>query len=107
MKRSTPLRVIADRHQGAGDIQINPNDGFDLGLMTTHYSVQLELGATPETLGCGKCQAMQGTIYLRNEVSNNTVILNSGTAQALQLSRPLVQLVYYEGKMCIIPADIE
>lgn len=103
MKRSAPLRVISDRHQDVADIHINPNDGFDLGLMTTQYPIMLELGATEESLGTGSIPALSGIIYLKNEVAHNTVILNSKTVADLGLKRAQVRLLYHQGRMSIVP----
>ncbi|HUX39211.1 MAG TPA: hypothetical protein VMV44_15025 [Rectinemataceae bacterium] len=46
MKRTSALRTLCRPGLGADQLSIHPNDGFDLGMMTTVYAVEIE-GAGP------------------------------------------------------------
>ena len=96
MKRTVPLKVIFDSSLPEWDVQINPNDGFDLGLMTTDYPVSLVGQRSVEAVDADG-PVGQGRIFLRNEVANNTVILS--TIWQAKLGEHPISLFFKDGKL--------
>lgn len=95
MKMTEPLSVIGDFSFGEDQINIHPNDGFDLGLMTAQYAVTVFLRSiTDGEAGTG------GTIFLKNECRVGTVELSLKTAKALGNPKR-VRLGYDNGKLLI------
>ncbi|OHD13111.1 MAG: hypothetical protein A2Z96_00290 [Spirochaetes bacterium GWB1_48_6] len=64
MKYSVPLKVNSSMSMAANRLHIHPNEGFDLGLMTTHYDIELDNVGPME-------------IWLLNECPKQTLELNS------------------------------
>jgi len=89
MKTSGLLTASGDFKQKKDVIVIHPNDGFDLGLMTTKYQVQIVMGETPETFLKGGGKAVPGTLLLVNECPNGTIRLNLAQWQDLGKPRQL------------------
>lgn len=52
---------------------MNPNDGFDLGLMTTMYEVDLVIGADIDPSEGSHAQAAEATLHLKNEITNGEI----------------------------------
>jgi hypothetical protein len=81
--RSTaPLRVICRSNLQENCLNIHPNDGFDLGLMTTSHSVQLESGKAAE-------------ICLVNDCPKECLELNSRLWE--RLGKPKSAILKYDG----------
>ncbi len=76
MKSTGELSVIGDFTMKEGVVNMNPNDGFDLGLMNTSYPVYLYLGITVEELHAGNKDRIQGTVNLKNECRPGTIEIN-------------------------------
>ena len=69
MKQSELLRVVSDFSLAETDVVINPNDGFDLGLMTTEHRVKTD--------GAGRTGPVAGRIRLDNGCAAGTVVVNT------------------------------
>lgn len=95
MGSTVPLTVIGDVKLDEKTISIHPNDGFDLGLMTTEHKVRIHVGALrdPSTLSDDTC--VHGTLHLRNEVRSGSVLVGIKTARRLGDSRNAV--LHYVG----------
>jgi hypothetical protein len=83
--RSTaPLRVICLSGLDENRVNIHPNDGFDLGMMTTRHSVETDAGAAAE-------------VWLLNECPRECVQLNTRVWE--KLGRPKEAVLLYDGKV--------
>ncbi len=99
-----PLAVIGDYTFSEGRLGIHPNDGFDLGLMTTEYAVDVYAGSAGAEDFPSDQTPVAGTIYLKNECRAGTVEMSLKTAQ--RLSNPKkVRLAHEDGKILILPAQ--
>ena len=49
IKQTGALQILTDQSFTEQELVINPNDGFDLGLMMTEASVELEFNFNSET----------------------------------------------------------
>lgn len=104
MKQTAPLKVMFDARIHEHDLQINPNDGFDLGLMTSSYPVTIVGDSVNQNLAEAK-DLGYGRIYLKNEVANNTLIMSKKWQARLELSRTgQVRLCYEDGKVGFLKA---
>lgn len=66
-----------------GTIQMNPNDGFDLGLMTTRYEIDLVLGADVDPGDTENTDAAAATLLLKNEIANGEVHVSATDVKRL------------------------
>ena len=98
IKHTAPLKLIYDVRMKEMDLHINPNDGFDLGLMTTDYPISWCPGVDPETLPEAHPEG-EGRIYLKNEVTYHTMILSSKWQN--RITGPLATLIYHKGKISL------
>lgn len=87
MKHTAELAVLGDYSFDEKTINIHPNDGYDIGLMTSSYVVKIYAGCTPEEFGDGTAAHTFGTIYLNNECRVGTVEMSLRTAEKLGKSR--------------------
>lgn len=87
MKSTSPLRAFSQPALKAGQLSIHPNDGFDLGLMTTGYEVELE--------GTGRAE-----IRLRNECPKDSLELSPGLFD--RLGKPNRVVLKYDGSRLYI-----
>ena len=107
MKSTAPLTVLGDFSLDEKTINIHPNDGFDLGLMTTEHVVRIHVGTTANPQDVPESDYVYGKIYLRNEVSNGHVEMALKASEKLGGARKAV--VHYEkgdryGSILITPA---
>lgn len=103
LKTTEPLAVIGDYTFSEGRLGIHPNDGFDLGLMTTEYTVDIFTGEAGAEDFPADQSPTAGTIYLKNECRAGTVEMSLKTAD--RLSNPKkVRLAHEDGKILILPA---
>ena len=107
MTRTAPLTVLGDFSMDEKTVNIHPNDGFDLGLMTTEHVVRIYVGATTDLAELSEESFVYGKIHLRNEVRNGHVELGLKSAQRLDGAKKVV--VSYEsgeryGSLLINPA---
>lgn len=82
MKRTPELRALCTPSLKANEIYIHPNEGFDLGMMTTAYDVELD-GSGP-TL-----------VKLLNECPKESVELPSKLFE--KLGKPKRAVLSYDG----------
>ncbi len=103
MKQSDPLAVMGDYSFDDKTINIHPNDGFDLGLMTTQHAVDICAGCSYDEFEAGTANATAGVIHLKNECRANTVELSLRTVERLGKPRKIV-LVLQDGRLLLQPA---
>lgn len=106
MKETSALTVLGDISFDEKTIAIHPNDGFDLGLMTTDYVVKIYYGADPAVFNDDEAPFVHGNIYLKNECTMGQVELSLKAAEKLGKPKS-VRLVYAPderyGKLLVQP----
>ncbi len=95
-KQTAELSVLGDYSFDEKTINIHPNDGYDLGLMTLSHVVRIFAGCTPEQFVDGSGANVFGTLYLKNECRMGTVEMSLKTAEKLGKARK-VRLVLVPG----------
>ena len=70
LKHTQDLNVYIDNGLSTGEFVMHPNDGFDLGLVTTQY--QVSFYHDPPTMPSAK-PLLAGTILLRNTCRSGTL----------------------------------
>lgn len=80
------LKVLADVSFNEKRVVINPNDGFDLGLMQTEATVLLYIGVSPANADSTDVKPVYARIYLKNECKLGTVELASKSVD--QMGKP-------------------
>lgn len=83
MKTLGPLSILADYSFDDKTIIIHPNDGYDLGLMTTSYVVKIYVAVKPEDMEKDSTRFTWGKIYLKNECRMGTVELSLRTTEKM------------------------
>ncbi|MFP4206033.1 MAG: hypothetical protein ACLFRR_07775 [Spirochaetaceae bacterium] len=86
MKSTGELSVLADYSFDEKTINIHPNDGYELGLMTTRAVVRIFAGCTMGEFLAGEGRHVFGNLNLRNETKVGTVELSLRTAD--RMGRP-------------------
>jgi hypothetical protein len=82
-KETAFLKVLADLSFPEKKVVINPNDGFDLGLMMTDATVTIHYGASPATWDESQQEGVYGNIYLPNECTLGTVELSTKAVERM------------------------
>ncbi|MCK5672876.1 MAG: hypothetical protein KAH95_05855 [Spirochaetales bacterium] len=88
IKQTGELQIITDQSFTEQMLVINPNDGFDLGLMMTEATVELEYNFNQETTESITAQVIQkngcrlGTLELGNKSASR---LNGNTKVRLTI----------------------
>lgn len=79
------LKVLADISFPEKKVVINPNDGFDIGLMMTDATVQLYYGYDPSTLPADDdaVKPVFGNIYQKNECTLGTIELSAKVLETI------------------------
>lgn len=77
IKETAFLKVLADLSFPEKKIVINPNDGFDLGLMMTDATVLIYYGHSPATIDGDDAKPIYGNVYQANECKLGTVELSA------------------------------
>jgi hypothetical protein len=78
------LNVRADLSFPEKKIVINPNDGFDLGLMMTDTTVSIRYGQSPATISDDQeASSVYGNVYQRNECTLGTIEMSSRVVESL------------------------
>ncbi|TVQ20324.1 MAG: hypothetical protein EA382_15165 [Spirochaetaceae bacterium] len=90
MKSTSPLNVLSDFSMDDRTVHIHPNDGFDLGLMTTEYVVRLYVGDSTDPDQIDESAFAYGKILLKNSVRGGQVELGLKAAEKLNGSRSAV-----------------
>jgi hypothetical protein len=83
MRETGVLKVLADFNISEQHIVINPNDGFDIGLMMTEAPVSLFLGDSVDMLHNGSAVAIEGIVVQKNECRLGTVELSSRSLERI------------------------
>ncbi len=107
MSCTAPLTVLGDYGMDEKTVCIHPNDGFDLGLMTTEHVVRIHVGEAPNPAGLSDDAWIYGKIHLKNDVRNGHVELGLKSAERLRGAKRAV--VHFEkgdryGTLLITPA---
>lgn len=107
MSNTAPLVVLSDFSMDEKTVNIHPNDGFDLGLMTTEYVVQIHVGPEHDPSTLTDSDYVYGKVYLKNEVRNGYLELSRKNTEKLTGAKKAV-LHHFQGdrygKLLIIPA---
>ncbi len=82
MKSTTPLTILCTASMPDYKLNMHPNEGADLGLMMTRYSVDLGEGLRAE-------------VHLRNECPKESVEI--GPKFWERLGKPAKAIVSYDG----------
>ena len=77
-KQTGALQILTDQSFTEKELVINPNDGFDLGLMMTEATVELEFNFNKATT-----ESITATVIQKNECRLGTLEL--GNKNALKL----------------------
>ena len=107
MKKTGPLSALGDYSFDEKTINIHPNDGYDLGLMTATYVVRIFSGATQQEFASAEGRHVFGTIYLKNECRVGSVELSLKVLE--RLGKPRQVTLSYDtddskyGKLLISP----
>jgi hypothetical protein len=108
VKSTGVLTILGDISIDEKTLRIHPNDGFDLGLMTTEYPVRLHFGDETDASRVPAGRFLDGTIQLRNEVRPGNLELGLKAAARLGNCRRAVLHYRSEGKvgaLLVVPAD--
>jgi len=97
MKETAFLQVLGDYSFDEKTIRIHPNDGFDLGVMTTDIVVKIYAGNSFEELEDPATRFIYGTLYLENNTKMGTCELALKTVQKLG-SPKKVRLHLFDGE---------
>lgn len=84
MKSTTPLKILCSAGMPENRLNLHPNEGADLGLMTTRHSVELGEGVVAE-------------IHLLNECPRES--LEIGPKFWERLGKPAKAILSYDGTM--------
>lgn len=93
MSSTAPLTVLGDYSIDEKTIIIHPNDGFDLGLMTTEHVVRIHVGDARDPDSLPESAFGYGKIQLKNEVRNGHVEM--GIKRAEQLGGAKKAIVHF------------
>jgi hypothetical protein len=104
---TAPLNILGDFSMDEKTINTHPNDGFDLGLMTTEHVVRIHVGSATDPDAIPETDFIHGKIHLRNEVKNGHLEMGLRAAEKLGGARRAV--VHYArgdryGTILITPA---
>jgi hypothetical protein len=107
-KQTAELSVLGDFSFDEKTINIHPNDGYDIGLMTSSHVVRIFAGCTPQEFADGTGAHVFGTLFLKNECRMGTVEMSLKTAGKLGRTRKARLLLEdgtdSYGKLLIQPA---
>ena len=107
MSSTAPLTVLGDNSMDEKTVNIHPNDGFDLGLMTTEHVVRIHVGDATDPQSLPDSAFVYGKIYLKNEVRNGHLEMGLKSAERLNgAKQAVVHLVEGDryGTLLITPA---
>ncbi|HKK49044.1 MAG TPA: hypothetical protein VJ932_08095 [Alkalispirochaeta sp.] len=77
------LKVLADLSFPEKKIVINPNDGFDLGLMMTDATVEIYYGMSPASWDGRSTEGVYGNIYQKNECTLGSIELSTRAVEKM------------------------
>ena len=86
-KQTGKLKVLSDQMLSEKELVINPNDGFDLGLMMTESTVELLFGDNlDQPQSDPKYPPLQTQVIQKNECKLGTVELGPKSIQKLDVN---------------------
>ncbi|WP_455382733.1 hypothetical protein [Salinispira pacifica] len=100
MKKTNDLSVRGTFSQTEDRVIIHPNDGYDLGLMTTDHPVHIFYGCSLDDFSAERVSSLSGSVQLKNECPMGTVELSLRAAERLRKPRN-VRLYYHDGRLLI------
>ena len=107
MNSTAPLTVLGDFSMDEKTVNIHPNDGFDLGLMTTEHVARIYVGEDRDPDELPESAFTYGKVYLKNEVRAGHVELGLRSAEKLGGAKKAVvrhQQGERYGTLLIVPA---
>ena len=99
MKSTNELLVDTDIYL-KNNILIHPNDGFELGLMKTHYSVKIFANVTIDAFNNEKDNFREGILLLNNQCKFGTIKLCAKYWRQIGMPKK-IKLFYTENKVLI------
>ena len=94
------LKAISDFSQRDDRIVVNPNEGFELGVITSYRSVRIFLAASASEFKAGTGPQVKGLLMLESRCKPGTVEL--GTRSWERLGKPAaVVLVLDDDKLLV------
>ncbi len=78
IKQTGELKILTDQRLTEKEVVINPNDGFDLGLLMTEVNVEVYFEDNSEQI--------QARVIQKNECKLGTVELNPKSIQKLEVN---------------------
>jgi len=104
MKRTEALNIMVDSSFPLGKIVIHPNDGFDLGLMQTHYTARVFMNIRLSDFKeeCG--DPVQGQIFLENTCRRGYAELSQKCWERMKKPNSVL-LVYDSNKVLLLSAS--
>lgn len=101
MKKTLPLTVRPSTSCADDILSIHPNDGFDLGMMTTGYRVQLYSAMPLEAFVKGQdWDHKPAQVKLLNECQKETLELNMKFWK--KIGEPVKAVLVYDGDRLLI-----
>lgn len=79
IRRTDRLHLVAVHNLAQGRIEINPNDGLDIGLMQTEERLRIYTGKGFDPAALAAADAFDGIVVQKNECPLGTVKLNART----------------------------
>ncbi len=83
IKETGFLKVLGDLSFPEKKVVINPNDGFDLGLMMTDTTAMIYYGFDPSTLPGDEVKPVWGNVYQKNECHLGSVELSTRVVDSM------------------------
>jgi len=100
-KQTGELKVLTGQFLSEKEVVINPNDGFDLGLLITEATVELQFGNNSDQFQSNpKYPPLQAQLIQKNECRLGTVELGSKSIQKLD-GNTRIQLYLEEQDGCL------
>lgn len=77
------LHLIAAHDLAQGRLEINPNDGLDIGLMQTEERLRIYAGKGFDPAALAAASAFDGVVVQKNECALGTLKLNAKTCSEI------------------------
>ena len=102
MQSTGYLKAMGDIRLPRDVLVMHPNDGYDLGLLSSHNAVHVFLGGSLEDFETGRGDGLTGNLHLRNDCANSTLRMNM--AWWKELGKPgSVRLICRRGSLLVMP----
>ncbi len=76
MQSTGYLKAMGDIRLPRDVLVMHPNDGYDLGLLSSHNTLLVFLGGSLEDFEAGRGQSTKGSLHLKNDCALSTLHLN-------------------------------